>query len=472
MRRRALLLVVAMCGCADVLGLGEFGDKDASAIDASDATTTFDAPSEAGDASSDADADADADASCTSSPVNESAGIFVATSGSTDTSTCGTMTVPCASIQAGLDRAHVITGKSIVYVARGNYAESVTLYAGLTLEGGWDVLDNGQTKTWVRACADRAGAVVIRPSADARTVIAIDLGGAATLADLTLGSKNAGAGESLYGVFARGSTTELALDDVVVDVASGGDGTPGSAGASGDAGASGCAPDLGDAGFAGALGTGAEAGVFGSDGFQTWSGTDGTSGTAGLAGAMGATGACVTCGACKSFIGCSFNTSTQSCGGVGFAGCGGGAGGGGASGTGGGSSVAIFAWDAKVTITNCDVRAGSGGSGGNGGASGPGGAGGSGAIGDAGASCTVGCNNSCNPITGAGAGGDAGSAGGNGGSGGAGGGGSGGCAFALYQGGGASITSATTKLSHGDAGAGGGPDAAPGAPGTASDHFP
>lgn len=120
MRRRSLLLLVAICGCADVLGLGEFGDKDASAIDASDAT--FDAPSEA---ANDASSDADADASCASSPVNESAGIFVATSGSTDTTTCGTMTVPCASIQTGLDRAHVITGKSIVYVARGNYAESV-----------------------------------------------------------------------------------------------------------------------------------------------------------------------------------------------------------------------------------------------------------------------------------------------------------------------------------------------------------
>jgi len=470
--RRAWLGLFAICGCADVLGLGEFGDKDASTtIDASDATA-FDAPSEAQTNDAASDASSDADASCVSAAVNEAAGIFVATSGSTDTTTCGTMTVPCASIQTGLDRAHVITGKSIVYVARGAYAETVTLYAGLTLEGGWDVLDNGQSKTWVQACVDRAGAVVVRPVTSARTVHAIDLNGAATISDLTIASKNAGAGESLYGVFARGATTELTLDDVVVDVASGGDGTPGTNGSIGDAGATGCAADLGTAGSPGTNGTGAEAGIFGSDGFQTWSGTSGTSGTAGLAGSAGASGDCVTCGQCKSFIGCSFNTGGQSCGGTGYAGCGGGAGGPGSPGAGGGSSVAIFAWDAKVTVTNCDVRAASGGSGGNGGASGAGGAGGSGTTGDAGTSCTVGCTGSCNPISGAGAGGDAGGTGGSGGSGGVGGGGSGGCAFAVYQGGTATITTTTTKLSHGDAGAGGGPDAAAGAPGTAGDRFP
>ena len=467
MRRGHYLALLAICGCADVLGLGEFGDKDASAVDASDATT-FDAPSE----TSATDAASDADASCVSASVNESAGIFVATSGSTDTSTCGTMTVPCASIQTGLDRAHQITGKSIVYVARGNYGEAVTLYAGLSLEGGWDVLDNGQSKTWVQACSDRAGAVVVKPQASARTVQAIDLGGSASIADLTIASKAAGAGESLYGVFARGVTTELALDDVVVIVSSGGDGVPGANGSDADAGASGCAPDLGAAGAPGSPGTGAEAGVFGSDGFQTCSGTDGTSGTAGLAGSAGGAGACATCGQCKSFIGCSFNTSGQSCGGTGYAGCGGGAGGAGTSGSGGGSSVAVFAWDAKVTLTNCNVRASNGGAGGSGGASGSGGAGGPGAIGDAGASCTVGCTNSCGAISGAGAGGDAGTAGGSGGAGGVGGGGSGGCAFALYQGGSATITATTTTLAHGDAGAGGGPDAAPGAPGTAGDHFP
>jgi hypothetical protein len=464
--RRGYFALAAICGCADVLGLGEFGDKDASAVDGSDATF-FDAPSEAA-----AEAEADADASCVSATVNETSGIFVATSGSTDSSTCGTMTVPCASIQTGLDRAHVITGKSIVYVARGTYAEAITLYAGLTLEGGWDVLDNGQSKTWVQACADRAGAVIVKPTTSARTIQAIDLGGKASIADITIESKNAGAGESLYGIFARGVTTELVLDDVVVIASSGGDGTPGASGASGDAGSSGCMPDLGDAGAAGSPGSGAEAGVFGSDGFQTWSGTGGTNGTAGLAGAVGLMGECVACGQCKSFIGCSFNTGGQSCGGTGFAGCGGAAGGAGTSGSGGGSSVAIFAWDAKVTATNCDVRAGSGGAGGNGGASGSGGAGGPGATGDAGASCTVGCTGSCNAISGMGAGGDAGSAGGSGGSGGVGGGGSGGCAFALYQGGDASITATTTTLTHGDAGAGGGPISAAGAPGAAGDHFP
>jgi len=469
MQRHHWLGLLLICGCADVLGLGEFGDKDASAIDASDATA-FDAPSEA---QSDAASEADADASCVSATVNETAGIFVATSGSTDNTTCGTMTVPCASIQTGLDRAHVITGKSIVYVSRGTYAESITLYAGLTLEGGWDVLDNGQSKTWVQACADRAGAVVVRPATSARTVQAIDLGGAASIADLTIASKkNAAAGESIYGVFARGVTTDLTLDDVVVDVSSGGSGVSGSDGKNGDAGPNGCAADLGDAGASGSFGTGAEAGVFGSDGFTTWSGSDGTNGTAGLAGSAGTSGDCVTCGQCKSFLGCSFNTGAQSCGTSGLVGCGGGAGTAGTFGSGGGSSLAIFAWDAKVTVTKCDVRAGSGGSGGSGGASGSGGAGGPGVMGDACASCAVGCTSQCNPINGAGAAGDAGGAGGNGGSGGAGGGGSGGCAFALYQGGSATITSTTTTLSHGDAGAGGGPDAAAGAPGSAGDRFP
>jgi hypothetical protein len=460
MRNRVLVLVIAvrLTACADILGLGDFNGQDAG----SDVTN---------DVTSEAAADVHPDiseAACASVPVDDMAGIFVAPMGSADSTTCGTQTVPCKSVQTGLDRAHVITGKSIVYVARGTYDEAVTLYAGLRLEGGWDVLDNGTSKMWLQACADPSSAAVLR------SVTAVDLGGMATVATLTIRSGTAATGESLYGVFARGASTTVALSDVVIDVTSGGGGANGTSGAPGDAGASGCLlPADGAAGTSGSWGAGGEAGVFDLDGWVPASGRIATAGTAGVAGTMGSAGTCVACGTCQNFLGCSFKANGgMSCGGIGLTGCGGNPGLPGLPGGGGGSSIGVFAWDATITIQRGAVQVGSGGAGGSGGLGGAGGSGGVGLVGEAGAACGTSCNGSCNPINTGGPGGPAGGTGGAGGSGGTAGGGAGGCAYAIYQGGTGNVMMTGTNLAHGEAGAGGGPDGAAGAPGVAADRFP
>jgi hypothetical protein len=461
----ALVIVTLLASCADVLGLGDFHGQDAS----SDGTTEATAPDAAPDAGMD-----EAEAGCVSATADATAGIFVSPSGSTDATTCGTETVPCASVQTGLDRAHVITGKSIVYVARGTYQESIVLYPGLRLEGGWDVLDNGTSNSWVQACSAASSAVVIQPQTQNVTVAAVDLGGSVTVATLTIASKPMAAnGESLYGLFARGASTTLTLTNVNVTVAAGGDGTTGADGPPGDAGGSGCAAEDAAAGVVGSLGLGADAGVFDPDGWEPQGGTPGSVGTGGAGGATGSTGACSACGSCQNFLGCSFKTNgTNSCGASGLPGCGGDPGSAGNPGGGAGSSIGVYVWDATVMLEGSSIQVARGGNGGSGGSGGLGGAGGGGVVGEAGAACSTSCNGSCNPVSGNGPGGAAGGSGGNGGQGGAGGGGAGGCSYATFQGGTGSVLATMTTLAHGEAGLGGGPDSAAGAIGVAGDHFP
>ena len=475
MGRRWLLLLVGACGCADILGLGDFNGPDGS-MD----TSVPDVATEAsGDAASDVtSSDADADAACTTgATVDDTKGIFVAVTGSTDSTTCGTETVPCASVQTGLNRASVISGKSIVYVSRGTYKESLTLYPGLTLEGGWDILDNGMSKTWVQACTNASDAVIIQsPTADA-TVTATNLGGTATLTTLTIESKSAAAsGESLYGVFAGGATTTVVMTDVIVKIAAGGTGPTGATGGVGAPAVGSCVtPGDAGTGATGPLGIGADAGMFAADGWApSGNGTVGGLGATGADGLLGPAGPCYSCGSCQAgLLSCTFKPSGSTCGGDGYPGCGGGPGTGGGPGGGGGSSIGVYAWDATVVITRGSIQVGSGGAGGMGGAGGLGGAGSGGATGDAGVTCITSCGGGgCTGVNGAAPGGDAGGAGGLGGTGGTGGGGAGGCSYAIVQGGDGGVTTATTTLAHAEAGAPGGPDGAAGAPGSAGDRWP
>jgi len=456
--------LVCAVGCAQIIGLGGgYTDTDgAASVDASDA---------ASDASV-ADVDA-SDAGCVTVAPDDDAGIFVAPSGTTD-SACGTETVPCSSVQTGIERAHLITGKSIVYVARGTYAEAITLYAGITVEGGWDVLAEGTTFSWVQACTNPSAAFVLQPTSGNQTVTAADLGGSAVLSTMTVMSKSqANPGESLYGISATGVSTTLTLTDVIVNVSAGGDGAPGDAGSPGDAGGGECVP--GDSGTPspGAPGLGAEAGTFDDGGWESYSGAAGTGGAPG-GGVDGGAGTCLACGTCGVVvITCKFTTNgVDSCGSPGVAGCGGAAGGGGNGGGGGGSSIGVFVWDATVSMNGGSVQTSNGGRGGTGGTAGPGGAGDPGIAGEAGAPCSVSCNTSCNGVSGEGEAGAPGGAGTGGSAGGLGGGGSGGSSYAIAQGGQANVTVTTTSLAHGDAGSGGGPDASTGAAGFASSRFP
>jgi hypothetical protein len=431
----------------------------------------------------DVPADAGIDAPPCTPPVHpeDAKGVFVATNGA-DGNDCGSRTAPCRTIATALTRA-TAQKLDIVFIAKGEYDEHVKLAAGKQLVGGW--LVDGTTDTWNKACGDNAPLIVtIRARTENTVIDAIDLQGTAKLADLNVQSRTgqAAPGESLYGVFATGSTTVLAIDNVVVDVGNGGDGANGKTGDAGVSGAPCIAVGDGGSGAPGPGGTGGGAGTFDQNGYAAGSGTDGTQGTAGLNGVTGALGTCVDCGACAIPAAgvCGFTINgIQNCGGRGQPGCGGGGGAQGGGATGGGSSIAVYCYNASVTITGGKYNAGNGGGGGAGGPGGGGAPGTAGAKGTTGIDCTGTCNMigdpvNCTPVLQHGDGGLAGGSGGAGGAGGAGGGGAGGWSVALLQGGTGIVTANNATLKHGNAGKGGtgAPDGGTGANGTAADRYP
>lgn len=169
-------------------------------------------------------------ATCAARSVDEANAIFVNINGA-DGPECGAASSPCQTVQAGVDQAKTL-GRSIVYVARGTYKETIKLAAGLTLEGGWDTL----TGKWIPACGnDTVAAVKLQMPDSAQSVVSADFTGAATLRYLSiLGKANAAAGESVYGVFAKDA--EIAFEAVSVSVGNAGaglDGTGGSTGGNG-----------------------------------------------------------------------------------------------------------------------------------------------------------------------------------------------------------------------------------------------
>jgi hypothetical protein len=393
--------------------------------------------------------DEDAGPTCVpdaSDSVDDMNGIFVAPAPyGTGAVNCGSRVVPCASLQMGVERALTLT-RSKVFIARGTYAEAIRLHAGTTLIGGWDPLDT----TWLRSCKSPPHDVVVIQSPTNITVLADELGGTAGLETVTVSSKAAAdTGETLYGVFARGATTHLTLFDVIVSMSAGGNGGPGGGGAPGGAAATtDCPSSTGAQGDAGATGRGADGGLFGDAGFVSTNGTTGQTGFTGEPGTGAMAPACTTCGACQGIVPvCSFKASGQSCGTDGGAGCGGGPGTGGTPGAGGGSSIALFAWDAIVTVTASRLAAGPGGLGGGGGLGGDGGVGSGGASGRIGPDCVITCDTLCGTAMAHGAAGSPGGSGGPGGPGGPGGGGAGGDSIAIVQAGAAVVTAPDAGLS-------------------------
>jgi hypothetical protein len=407
--------------------------------------------------------------------VDDGAGIFVAHGPvGNDRGDCGDRANPCASVQFGINRATTIAGKTIVYVASGEYEESLKLAAGITVDGGWEIF-NG---TWARNCtATPNAAVIIRAPENADVTVLAEHEGQATIHLLTLRSKpTALPGETLYGVIARGATTNLRLEEVSLVVASGGDGNDGTGGPLGTPGSGGCPAN--DGGFGAPStnsGAGADAGFFTEAGYVALPAvTIGGNGTGGLAGTAGTDGGCRTCFAtcANGGIACSTTPGPSSCGTPGQAGCAGAGGIGGQPGGGGGSSVGVFAVGAKVVLLGAGIQVGSGGAGGSGGLGGDGGSGANGMSGSPGTTCAVDCTGAplaCAPTNGAGDPGGAGGRGGNGGAGARGGGGAGGYSYGIFAEGDADVTLGTgASVTHSPAGVSRGN----GASGKAADRFP
>jgi len=434
--RRVLFssLVLFACSafaCADIFGFKDLSRGDATLDDGGDAS----APDSG-----------DAGVSCTQRTVDDAKGVFVTLNGG-DTTTCGSRTEPCLTIQQGVNQAKLL-GRSIVYIARGTYVESVQLAAGITLEGGWDTAST----TWIPACdTTEVSAVKITMPSTTNVGVGASFAGSAGLRLLSvIGKASAQPGESVYGIFADGAS--LVLDTISVSVGAGG---AGSAGAQGDAGAPGTMDcDAGDAAAGaspGNVGEGAPPGAFGPTGYAPSSGGPGAAdGSAGTPGTCSITSSCITtCYTCTSVC---VNA---------LAGCGGKPGLGGAGGNGGGSSIAVYGWNANIQIIGGSFTSSNGGNGGNGGAGGPGGGGGSGDVKNA--TCLDACSDAgCATVGNQQP--QIGTTGGQGASGGQGGGGAGGSSFAIWNGGDAGVVmlSGSPTIAFGDAGSGGSVAGAPG----------
>ncbi len=387
---------------------------------------------------------------------------------------CGTKSAPCATIQLGIDHAKMRVAPH-VYVASGTYAETVTLAAGVTVQGGWD----NAMGVWRRQCAStRAASVVITGSPALGIGIKADaLAVPATLDTLSVSvglGTSPQAGQSLYGIVATGATTHLDVRDVSVRVGPAGTGAPGLPGSSPGGSGGSCTGLSGNAGAKGAVGVGAGAGSFGPTGYVSTAGSLGTAGKNGV-GTPAPDPECGFCVACNAPISsCGPTAFLQRCGIRGLGGCGGFGGGAGQAGQGGGSSIALFAWQATVDVVGGELRAGGGGGGGAGGVGGQPAPGSTGTPGPDAEACGTGCTadfllNTCTTSIFVNfKGGAAGARGGAGGSGGAGGAGAGGHSYAIYKGSSASVTATGAQLGHGSPGIGG----AGAASGNAADTAP
>jgi hypothetical protein len=133
--------------------------------------------------------------------TSDTTGIFVAVATGNDTTGCGTRTIPCKSVSRGITEATQQSGKTSVFVASGAYPESITLTAGLTIEGGW----SASGLTWTPICDSTTSNAVTIQGTTSATVTA-QYSGASALRDLTIETTSTpSAGESVYGVFATGS---------------------------------------------------------------------------------------------------------------------------------------------------------------------------------------------------------------------------------------------------------------------------
>ena len=167
----ALALAGALSACAAIWGVedGILDQPLAPGPDASDVTQPL----------QDAFVVPQADTNgCDTEQVDEAKGIFVSPGGSTAVN-CGSKTVPCSTVQLGIDRVTTVPGRSIVYVDQGKYVENVELKGGgYTIQGGWNQVGD----KWVRQCiATRSASAQILPNNGSATVRAVGLAGPVVL---------------------------------------------------------------------------------------------------------------------------------------------------------------------------------------------------------------------------------------------------------------------------------------------------
>lgn len=194
-------LVASGCGSATC---ADFGNCAASG----DASSPIDSPVD----SPPAEAAASEAGACSAQAPDDVIGVFVSPAGndSYNGAACGTRSMPCKTISAALLTA-ATAHKSILYLDRGSYDESVTLdvlnsgaASPFSIQGGWSQL-LGQ---WTPICdgpdADVPGETTIHGS--------VTLGSGSAL-DVTLSSLTLGAGAQSV-VSLMGGTNTVVLKDV------------------------------------------------------------------------------------------------------------------------------------------------------------------------------------------------------------------------------------------------------------------
>ncbi|MET0391472.1 MAG: hypothetical protein ABW321_36190 [Polyangiales bacterium] len=331
------------------------------------------------------------DPNCTPDPAPEDLGIFVSPPpvGSMQDN-CGSAREPCGTIALGIERAQE-TNRELVFLDAREYSETVQLAAGITLQGGWDNISG----TWTRHCGSTPETKTVLHATSEAAVWA-EYEGRAVLDTLSIESlPTADVGQTLYGVFARGASTELALHRVRIHAAPGGTGAPGAVGVTAPAPTEGCAAGSGEAASGvGAPGGHAAVGSFAATGYVPGLGAVGEQGPSGQNAVLAEVTCrpCVTSGSCaRGADGVCGGTLSggESCPTAGAPGCGGPGGSGGSGGGGGGSSIALFAWEARVTLEASVLTSSAGGGGGLGGEGAVGAAGGLGGAGAPGIDCSI-----------------------------------------------------------------------------------
>lgn len=367
-----------------------------SDVTSSDATLTAN-PADGGTGDAGATTGEDTTDPCHAGAPDTARGTFVSQDGS-DVEDCGSAEAPCQTISLAIAHA-VSNSKDTVYIARGTYAEQLTLHTSVSLFGGYTV-DSG---VWNRACNYLADTTLVKSPTSIGLLA--DFSGVAQVRGLTLMTKDRDASpdsESRYGVFASGANTRLTFADVAIRA---GDANHGHVGDPGETLASAvCDAGYGQDGVAAEPTPTTSPGAFSEYGFVAGTGATGYPGNLGQGGAGGTPVSynCASCnieqqciswgyyGGCYQYADvCALSSYAYQTAPGGANGCGGAPGSGGVGGGGGGASIGIFAWQAKIELSDDLVVFTS-----DGGDGAQGGSGGQGAAGTAGSAGTV---VACNP---------------------------------------------------------------------------
>jgi hypothetical protein len=155
---------------------------------------------------------------------------YVKAASGSDTSTCGDISEPCATIGQGEGRA-VASGKSTVAIAGGAYPK-FTVVPGLEVRGGFGQnFKRGAAATGLTV-ATVTGSFDTSIGASA-AIIADGVSATTTVADLkAVGADESANGRASYGLVVRNSTSALTVDSITVVGGRGGTGDAGTGGTS------------------------------------------------------------------------------------------------------------------------------------------------------------------------------------------------------------------------------------------------